>query len=613
MVTITMMRLSQGWDVKVSCLSDDAKPTLCTPPGVFPEKTMPIPNGAKLIEIDTGARFLFDEKSSEWVIQPETDEEFAQDVVALKADMQEVEGEVGDLKSAFNKLDDAVFSEDSAIPTLSNFSTSASGSVDQWRCSGNMTTKRGKLKSITIKAGRGGIGKIGIFYYMPAFSVCVALFSFDVSLSAGINTLINGIDFNYDGIIPPRAFAGFMTNTSDGTYADVTYYTDGTNGFNVTNFTFTEGAEFSQTNTTTYNIGIGITVDSSNIEQTEREIKYYKERAEYPTPETIIYNDNETIVTTARSVGLNGELGLIFESTASANGGGFWIDFANSTVGVYNDFASGTTPSKNTDSAQNLGFQIKRNHVLYISINRADGTLKPVLTITDTWSGETDSYTPTRNIYGWGKRKYIVSGDIAVLSFHDYAKSSNLPTVLAMGDSYMEGNSLSSIDRDKRYIALFRSQLTYPERFVVNARGGSYSAEGVACLNNYLDAMFTPQTVIIGYGMNESNYNVWLGNMKTLCKAFERKGTRIVLMTIPPVTNTNYNNATHASMSAWIRASGYDFVDVARIMSNNNDGVTADSNATLQDGVHPTADMHKKIFNALRTTMFGKVEYKDGD
>ena len=100
MVTITMMRLSQGWDVKVSCLSGDAKPTECTPPGVFPEETMPIPNGAELVEIDTGARFLFNEKTSEWVKQPETEEEFAQDVVALKADMREVEGEVGDLKSA---------------------------------------------------------------------------------------------------------------------------------------------------------------------------------------------------------------------------------------------------------------------------------------------------------------------------------------------------------------------------------------------------------------------------------------------------------------------------------------------------------------------------------
>lgn len=104
MVTITMMRLSQGWDVKVSCLSDDAKPTECTPPGVFPEETISIPNGAELVEIDTGARFLFNEKTSEWAIQPETEEEFAQDVVALKADMREVEGEVGDLKSAFTDL-----------------------------------------------------------------------------------------------------------------------------------------------------------------------------------------------------------------------------------------------------------------------------------------------------------------------------------------------------------------------------------------------------------------------------------------------------------------------------------------------------------------------------
>ena len=105
MVTITMMRLSQGWDVKVNCLSGDAKPTECTPPGVFPEETMPIPNGAELVEIDTGARFRFNEETSEWAIQPETEEEFAQDVVSLKADMQEVEGEVSDLKSAVNDVE----------------------------------------------------------------------------------------------------------------------------------------------------------------------------------------------------------------------------------------------------------------------------------------------------------------------------------------------------------------------------------------------------------------------------------------------------------------------------------------------------------------------------
>ena len=127
MVTINMMRLSLGWAVEVRCLSDDTKPTECTPPGVFPEKTMPIPNGTKLVEIDTGARFLFNEETSEWIIQPETEEEFAQDVVALKADMQEVKSDVGDLKSAIN---DPVTGLDTKAPVILETASGAIASFD---------------------------------------------------------------------------------------------------------------------------------------------------------------------------------------------------------------------------------------------------------------------------------------------------------------------------------------------------------------------------------------------------------------------------------------------------------------------------------------------------
>lgn len=66
MVSITAQRLSQGWEVCVSCLSTDDKPGLFHPPGVFSAGLVPMPNGAELVEIDTGKVFRFDGESLAW-------------------------------------------------------------------------------------------------------------------------------------------------------------------------------------------------------------------------------------------------------------------------------------------------------------------------------------------------------------------------------------------------------------------------------------------------------------------------------------------------------------------------------------------------------------------
>ena len=67
MVTITAQRLSSGWDVCVTCLSTDDKPGLFNPPDVFPAGLVPMPNGAKLREIDTGKLYRFDGESLAWL------------------------------------------------------------------------------------------------------------------------------------------------------------------------------------------------------------------------------------------------------------------------------------------------------------------------------------------------------------------------------------------------------------------------------------------------------------------------------------------------------------------------------------------------------------------
>ena len=70
MVTINAQQLTQGWAVAVSCLEADDKPTEFTPPGVFPPGPVPIPNGAALLEIDTGKEFRYDAEGGAWSEQP---------------------------------------------------------------------------------------------------------------------------------------------------------------------------------------------------------------------------------------------------------------------------------------------------------------------------------------------------------------------------------------------------------------------------------------------------------------------------------------------------------------------------------------------------------------
>lgn len=70
MVTINAQQLSTGWAVTVSCLSTDDKPGLFHPPGAFPAGLVPMPNGAKLREIDTGKEFCFDAENAAWIEQP---------------------------------------------------------------------------------------------------------------------------------------------------------------------------------------------------------------------------------------------------------------------------------------------------------------------------------------------------------------------------------------------------------------------------------------------------------------------------------------------------------------------------------------------------------------
>ena len=49
-------------------------------------------------------------------------------------------------------------------------------------------------------------------------------------------------------------------------------------------------------------------------------------------------------------------------------------------------------------------------------------------------------------------------------------------------------------------------------------------------------------------------------------------------------------------MNDWIRSSGYVYLDIAEILSLNNDGVTIDETKLKSDKVHPTIESHELIY-----------------
>lgn len=70
MVTINIQQLTHGWSVAVSCLEADPRPVEISSPGGFPAGPVPMPNGARLLELDTGKEFRFDAEGGTWLEQP---------------------------------------------------------------------------------------------------------------------------------------------------------------------------------------------------------------------------------------------------------------------------------------------------------------------------------------------------------------------------------------------------------------------------------------------------------------------------------------------------------------------------------------------------------------
>lgn len=476
-------------------------------------------------------------------------------------------------------------------PSLEDFSSAASITVNQWRCSGNISQTKGKLESVSIRAGRAGNALVAIFELSGATAKVIALFS--VSCEVGLNKFVNGSDFVVDEEIPVNSFIG--VSIESGSLFQPTFYTDGTSGYNLTNFVASPGAVCSVLVSTTYNIGVGMTITSNNFESTIENIGQIANGSNNPlySEEIASLTNNQTLRITNANCAIKKNLNLAFFATISS------FDFIR--IGYYNQSLTTAYNRITIDNQSVIVSNVNNNNV---------ATYNHGLTIAN-------------NIAVFIKSNYDETADIIIMSNGNvYTQtvswfrmvSNTIPGVIAPPNTTLTNCKLTQTCEDYRaktwaygdsYFNCSASRWMYyadQEGFMDNMLVDAYPGENSVNALNGLNADLakgTPKFILWALGMNDGSDGEsapqadWLSTVQTVISLCESKGIIPILATIPTVPTIN-----NEQKNAWVRNSGYSYIDFA-------DAVGADSNGNWYDGmlesdaisnIHPTVTGAQALF-----------------
>ena len=126
---------------------------------------------------------------------------------------------------------------------------------------------------------------------------------------------------------------------------------------------------------------------------------------------------------------------------------------------------------------------------------------------------------------------------------------------------------------------------------LLNGYPGETSASGLRDFKSCLE-YGTPQFAVWCLGMNNADTSTavnaeWLSCVQEFIEICENKGITPILSTIPCVTNTGYKNERK---NAWVRNSGYRYVDFANAVNGLVDGQGWYEGMLLSDNVHPAVE-----------------------
>lgn len=157
------------------------------------------------------------------------------------------------------------------------------------------------------------------------------------------------------------------------------------------------------------------------------------------------------------------------------------------------------------------------------------------------------------------------------------------------GDSYLS--------YDTARWAYYLVQDGYDVNCLLNAYAGENSQNAFTAFNSLMQSGIRPQIVVWALGMNDGdsvsddapNGN-WVNVLNKVIAICEGRDVELILCTIPttPIVNNNYKNA-------WVKNSGFRYVDFAAGVGADTDGVWF-SGLLSPDNVHPTAEGAKTLY-----------------
>ena len=180
--------------------------------------------------------------------------------------------------------------------------------------------------------------------------------------------------------------------------------------------------------------------------------------------------------------------------------------------------------------------------------------------------------------------------NIAINKFSLRTKTPSNVKVLCYGDSITENKTFSATAKWTYLLSSVLKNSCY-----INAKAG-YKSSYIISISLYDLLNFRPDYVQILIGTNDSEFNTWLININQIISSFEATGATIVLCTLPPyASKQTYIN----QVNAWIRASGYNYIDYNYVLTQNNDGATWITAYDNGDGIHPSVAAQPVMYNEI--------------
>jgi lysophospholipase L1-like esterase len=221
------------------------------------------------------------------------------------------------------------------------------------------------------------------------------------------------------------------------------------------------------------------------------------------------------------------------------------------------------------------------------------------LKVTDCCSLQSDTYSidayPVGN--GWGLRRTLfidggVLGEISMMRSQILQPKN--PRVLVVGDELVEARTLTEQGQDAtlRFAALMRQELG--GNCFINARSGATAQMVAGWFDSYLSAACQPDYAVIAVGCSDEQFDPWLAGMQTILEKVEAMGATPVLMTLPAGPGSNKH--IFEKQNAWIRGSGYAYIDANAVTSLYFEGDSPDPWLYLDDGTHLNVRGHKQVF-----------------